>query len=174
MARAATELTVKESWRRALRRVVGPIHTRRGGADQRAETRVTPPGAGGDPPLVSPRQRPAPRETDRARAAANTGAQPLRPRVLDVSPAPLPAAIEGELVSPPVPVRATAPREWNLWELEAMAREDAGRDELRDEERSLVLLHLRPFASAKGVLPVNFDDLVRESFGELLAARESG
>ena len=35
-----------------------------------------------------------------------------------------------------------------------------------------MLLHLRPFASAEGILPVSFDDLVRESFGELLAARD--
>jgi hypothetical protein len=64
-----------------------------------------------------------------------------------------------------------APRAWNLWELERLARERAGADVERDEERSFLLMYLREFASPEGTLPVDFDLLVRESFGELIATR---
>jgi hypothetical protein len=60
------------------------------------------------------------------------------------------------------------PREWNLWELERAARHHAGGDVARDEERSYLLIYLREFAGADGVLPVDFDRLVRDAFGDLL------
>lgn len=66
---------------------------------------------------------------------------------------------------PPVP----PPREWNLWDLERRAREQAG-NAPRDEEWSALFTHLRVFANADGVLPKEFDELVRESFGELIEA----
>ncbi|MGH3048962.1 MAG: hypothetical protein ACRDLK_02310 [Gaiellaceae bacterium] len=49
-----------------------------------------------------------------------------------------------------------------------MTREHAGADPIRDEERTFLLLYLRDFADAAGRLPVDFDSLVRESFGELV------
>ena len=55
-------------------------------------------------------------------------------------------------------------REWNLWELERLARERAGEDPARDEEWAYLLMYLREFASSDGVLPADFDALVRESF----------
>ena len=58
------------------------------------------------------------------------------------------------------------PREWNVWELERLARDG----EARDEELAFLLLELRQFASADGRLPVSFDPVIRESFGELLYA----
>jgi len=64
----------------------------------------------------------------------------------------------------------TRPREWNLWELERAVHETAGSDPQRDEERNYLLMYLREFATSNGVLPVDFDALVRESFGDLLAA----
>jgi hypothetical protein len=68
------------------------------------------------------------------------------------------------------PPAAPAPaREWNLWELERRAREEAG-DPIRDEEWTALFLHLRPFADTEGVLPKEFDDLVRESFADLIQA----
>jgi hypothetical protein len=74
--------------------------------------------------------------------------------------------------SPPVPVRpataAGAPRSWNLWELERAARDLAGVDAAADEERQYMLLYLREYASADGKLPIEFDPLVREVFGEEL------
>jgi hypothetical protein len=63
------------------------------------------------------------------------------------------------------------PQEWNLWELERLVRDAAGADPMRDEELGYLLHYLREFASADGVLPVDFDALVRESFGEIVAAR---
>jgi hypothetical protein len=60
------------------------------------------------------------------------------------------------------------PRAWNLWDLERLSRQYAGRDSLRDEERAYLLVYLREFANADGELPVDFDGLVRESFGDLV------
>ena len=68
--------------------------------------------------------------------------------------------------------RRCAPREWNLWELERMTREIAGADAARDEERSFLLMYLREFADPDGMLPVTFDPLVRETFGDLLGAAQ--
>ena len=80
----------------------------------------------------------------------------------EAPPAPAPAA-------PPVAERrAVAPREWNLWDLERIARERAGDDVTRTEERALLLMYLREFATADGILPADFDGLVRESFGDAL------
>jgi hypothetical protein len=59
-------------------------------------------------------------------------------------------------------------REWNVWELERLAREGEGRDTSHDAELGFLLLELRQFANADGQLPVSFDRIVRESFGELL------
>ena len=51
------------------------------------------------------------------------------------------------------------------------AGEQAGRDEVRDEERSFLLMYLRDFAGPDGMLPIDFDGLVRDSFGDLVGAR---
>lgn len=100
---------------------------------------------------------------------------PLRP-----APAPAPLSLVPAVPPPPEPdaaardvarfaTRDEGPREWNLRDLETRARERAGQDPGRDEERSHVLMYLREFADADGVLPVDFDGLVRESFGDLIA-----
>ena len=57
-----------------------------------------------------------------------------------------------------------APRNWNVWEIESALRESGD----ANEEREFLLLYLRDYAGPDGVLPLEFDDLVRESFGELL------
>jgi len=80
---------------------------------------------------------------------------------------------EPEPVAPPPPPPAlpfAGPRTWNLWDLERIAREQAGGDVARDEERSFLLMYLREFAGPDGLLPAEFDGLVRDSFGELLGA----
>jgi hypothetical protein len=79
----------------------------------------------------------------------------LRPRQPEPPPPP----------TPPPP----QPKEWNLWDLERRAREQAG-NAPRDEEWSALFTHLRVFANADGRLPKEFDELVRESFGELIEA----
>ena len=63
------------------------------------------------------------------------------------------------------------PNRWNLWDLERLVRENSGGDVARDEERTFLLMYLREFADADGMLPIDFDGLVRDSFGELVGAR---
>jgi hypothetical protein len=70
---------------------------------------------------------------------------------------------------PPAEPPAPPAREWNLWDLERRAREQAGTAP-RDEEWSALFTNLRVFANADGVLPKEFDGLVRESFGRLIEA----
>jgi hypothetical protein len=65
----------------------------------------------------------------------------------------------------PEPVLTAPPREWNLWELQRAVR-DAGE---REEDWGALLIYLREFANADGDLPPEFDGLVRESFGNVLA-----
>ena len=66
--------------------------------------------------------------------------------------------------------RRTEPREWNVWELERLAREQVSDDAVLNEERSYLLMYLREFANADGVLPADFDGVVRETFGDVLDA----
>jgi hypothetical protein len=82
----------------------------------------------------------------------------------------VPAAPEPAPTVVPLSSRRVEPREWNLWELERIVREQSGADVARDEERSFLLMYLREFASPDGVLPVDFDAVVRESFGDALDA----
>jgi hypothetical protein len=56
------------------------------------------------------------------------------------------------------------PRQWNIWELEQALRTADG----PREEQEFLLLYLRDFADPDGLLPLDFDELVRESFGDLL------
>lgn len=69
-----------------------------------------------------------------------------------------------------MPLDGAEPREWNVWELERLAQAAGGGDPARDEELAFLLLELRQFANADGQLSVDFDPVVRESFGELIYA----
>ncbi|HEY2073118.1 MAG TPA: hypothetical protein VGG88_06045 [Gaiellaceae bacterium] len=97
------------------------------------------------------------------------------PPVLAAVPAPPPVTVVPEPEPEPEPVPAAAviriggPRQWNVWDLERVAREHSGGDPVADEERTFLLLYLRDFAGPDGLLPVDFDDLVRQSFGGLVA-----
>jgi outer membrane biosynthesis protein TonB len=62
------------------------------------------------------------------------------------------------------------PREWNLWELERVTRENVSDDVATNEERAYLLMYLREFAGPDGNLPTDFDGLVRDAFGDLLRA----
>jgi hypothetical protein len=98
---------------------------------------------------------------------------PVLPRPVVVPPPPevvRPAVI----APPPAPPQPTVtrlsdrrrdPRQWNLWELERLAR-DGSREQ--SEEWHYLFVNLRRFAEPDGALPVEFDSLVRESFGPLL------
>jgi len=81
-----------------------------------------------------------------------------------------PAAAAEPVVVVPIGVGAAA-RTWNLWDLERLSRESAGHDVVRDEERTFLLMYLREFAGPDGLLPDDFDSLVRDSFGDLVGTR---
>ena len=68
----------------------------------------------------------------------------------------------------PLPAQA---QEWNLWELERLSASGAARIPARDAEWGYLVVYLRDFARPDGTLPTEFDGLVRESFGELIAGR---
>jgi hypothetical protein len=104
---------------------------------------------------------------------------PEQPRVQLVPPEPEPESepeptYEPEPAPPVVSITSRmGPREWNLWDLERIARDSSGSDVARDEERNYLLMYLRDFANADGLLPADFDSVVRESFGDVLDAAYS-
>jgi hypothetical protein len=149
-----TEIVVAESPQ------PGPAVTKRPlelpGLEEPETVRASAPPPAEAPPRERPVERPAP---------------PVEP-VVEAPPEPPPV----EQAPPPLPEPPRAPpaprppaREWNIWDLERWAREQAG-DPLRDEEWAALFMHLRQYANADGVLPMQFDDLVRESFSELIQA----
>jgi hypothetical protein len=86
-------------------------------------------------------------------------------------PEPKPEEEESDELVPRLPQTAQRrPEGWNLWDLELRAKEVAG-DRLRDEEWQALFVSLREFAQPDGTLPSEFDALVQESFGELIARR---
>ncbi len=152
--------------------------------------RVEPPGA------TATGEPPAPVERDRTEfpEPSTTASEVRRPVEVESGPeaeqsppyppprgVPRPPPDEIAPVAPPA-LRApanvvrmppsTTPREWNLWDLESLAREQARLEPERGEEWSYLFVHLRQFADVKGKLPSEFDGLVRESFGELLETLE--
>jgi len=127
--------------------------------------------------------RPAPLESRTERPTTPLPSEDVRPEPepprivavppLEREPEPEPEPEPAEPESEPDRVVAFLPlsedpREWNLWELERAARQHAGGDAARDEERAYLLLYLREFAGADGILPADFDGLVRDAFGDLL------
>jgi hypothetical protein len=99
------------------------------------------------------------------------------PSIVAVPPPPLEPEPEPEARPEPEPEpdrvvafipASEGPREWNLWELERAARDHATDDVVRNEERSYLLMYLREFAGPDGILPTDFDGLVRDVFGDVL------
>ena len=148
-------------------------------ATQRPDAWEPIPEADAEPIVIrrdpAPRTEPAPSPVP---AAETQETKPVAvPRIVAVptpppEPEPEPVAVAE---TEPEPARVVAftpandgPREWNLWELERAAREHATGDIARDEERSYLLMYLREFAGPDGVLPVDFDGLVRDAFGDML------
>ena len=122
-------------------------------------------------PLVEPRPEPEP-ELEREPEPTPS---PEPPRIVAVPPPPPEPKREPEPEPEPEPARVVTfmpanegPREWNLWELERAARDHATDDVVRNEERSYLLMYLREFAGPDGVLPSDFDGLVRDAFGDVL------
>lgn len=133
------------------------------------------------PPPIAPAAAPRPEpRTERPVEPEPVREAPLLEAV--AAPPPLPERKPEPIVAPepePVPVAESArvlaftptnhtPREWNLWELERAARDYGDDDVALTEERSYLLMYLRDFAGPDGVLPADFDGLVRDAFGDLL------
>jgi outer membrane biosynthesis protein TonB len=150
---------------------------------RRAKERAAPSRAAWEPvvpaPLPPPVGRREPEPTPEVKpepvapARSEVPKPAPKPRIVPV-PA-LPPEPEPEPEPVPEPSRVVAftpanegPREWNLWELERLARAHATGDVARDEERSYLLMYLREFAGPDGVLPADFDGLVRDAFGDVL------
>jgi hypothetical protein len=134
---------------------------------------VTPP-VSDQPTRPAPPPRPEPKSEAKPEPPRIVAVAPPPPRPPPSPPPPEPVR-EAEPEPEPEPAQVVAltrrndgPREWNLWELERAAREHASGDVARDEERSYLLMYLREFAGPDGVLPADFDGLVRDAFGELL------
>jgi hypothetical protein len=117
-----------------------------------------------DPEPV-PEPEPEPEPEPAPEPVAERPALAAVPELVPVAePEPAPSTV--------VPIGVGAgPRQWNLWDLERLTREHSGPDPLQDEERQYLLMYLREFADANGLLPIDFDSLVRDSFGELVGAR---
>jgi hypothetical protein len=116
-------------------------------------------------PAVSEREPAAPEEAPPSVISPDTERTPLR----SVPPPPPPAPERVPEERAPVvnlTARTRGPRMWNLWELERLAREEFQGEAL--EQSRYLFIHLRPFARADGSLPLEFDELVRDSFGSLL------
>jgi hypothetical protein len=131
------------------------------------------------PPSPEPEPPPVAREPVASRPAEPGARRPRRFRLRSV-PSPRPEQPSALPPSPPVPSapepqsvlefrpRTIQPREWNLWDLERIARAEAAVHPERRDEWAFLFVHLRQFATADGSLPAEFDGLVRESFGGLL------
>jgi hypothetical protein len=127
--------------------------------------------------IIEPEGEPEPVVVVEERTVAIVEPEPEPAPVQLVEVPPLPPEPPPMREAEPVPARSTVvelptrgPREWNLWDLERRARERAGLDTFRDEEWAALLVYLREYATPDGMLPPEFDDLIRESFGDLLLA----
>jgi hypothetical protein len=88
--------------------------------------------------------------------------EPSAPALVAVpAPPPPPPVAESR---PPAPVTGPTGTRWNVWTLERIAQEQTP----DNDELGFLIVYLRDFAGADGLLPAGFDSLVRESFGELL------
>jgi hypothetical protein len=80
----------------------------------------------------------------------------------------LPTAEPVAAAAVPEPPTRT-PRAWKIAELDRVIADAASADPARAEALRYFLYEIRPYASAVGLLPISFDDVVREQFGDLLA-----
>jgi hypothetical protein len=146
------------------------IWVRHAGARRQAQ-REQPEPARAFPPsesiVVRSREHVEARPAPKPAPSRITAVPPLEPKPVETT--------EAEPVTEPSRVVAftpanDAPREWNLWELERAARDHASDDVARNEERAYLLVYLREFAGPDGILPSDFDGLVRDAFGDVLHA----
>jgi hypothetical protein len=117
-----------------------------------------------EPPEPEPLPEPEPVPFAAERPALAVVAPPPPAPVLAEEPEPEPAPEPARVVA----LRPPEPREWNVWELERLLQAKAGAPLAAGDEQGYLLLYLREYANADGVLPVEFDSLVRESFGDVI------
>jgi hypothetical protein len=130
-------------------------------------------------PAAEPAPTPARKAFDHVRVLRRDAEPEPEPERAPLVAVPAPES-EPALAEAPAPAASStvvpigvgaAPQRWNLWDLERLSREHTGTDPARDEERTFLLMYLREFADADGMLPMDFDGLVRDSFGDLVTAR---
>ena len=126
-------------------------------------------------PSAEPDAKPEPQREPEPEPQREPEPEPQPAPVLAAAPPPPPEP-EPEPEPEPLPavvplLRDQAPRTWNLWELERLAEQMNG--DAAAEERQLLLVSLREFADPSGDLPVQFDGLVRDAFGDGLAGLAS-
>ena len=90
------------------------------------------------------------------------------PQESDPNSSTEPIVLRGSEHDPQPEAVADPPREWNLWELERVARDHTSDDLAKNDERAYLLIYLREFAGPDGNLPADFDGLVRDAFGDLV------
>jgi outer membrane biosynthesis protein TonB len=157
-----------ESWSFAGLRALVPRRRREATAPAAS---TTPEHPEPEPPTPEPEPEPEPEPAPPAPAPDAPRPEPEQPTPQLRAVAPLEPEPAREAQTGVVAFRPRtdgAPREWNVWELERIAREREGEDAARDEELAFLLLELRQFANADGQLPASFDPVVREAFGESL------
>jgi hypothetical protein len=115
-----------------------------------------------------PEPEPEPPAPPRIVAVPPPEPEPVRTAEPEPQPEPGPVAEPTRVVA--FTPANDGPREWNLWELERAARDHATDDVARNEERAYLLMYLREFAGPDGMLPTDFDGLVRDAFGDVLHA----
>jgi outer membrane biosynthesis protein TonB len=147
-------LVALTEWLLSRREHERPVVVTQVPAPEPAATDMPPPAPVVPVPVLEPEPEAEPEREPEPEPEAEPEPEPPPPAAEPVVPLPPPAE----------------PREWNLWELERVTRETAGADAARDEERSFLLMYLREFADPDGMLPVTFDSLVRETFGDVLSA----
>lgn len=113
-----------------------------------------------EPPRLAAVAAPSPEPEPEPEPEPDRAPEPM------LAPEPVPVAETARVIAFTPP--NDAPREWNLWELERAARDHAGDNAAQTEERSYLLMYLREFAGPDGVLPADFDGLVRDAFGDVL------
>ena len=184
VAVAIVALVERASARPARAPVAEPLESSPPTEDAQAPRDEEPPES---EPEAESEPEPEPAVSGRAaRAILATGPPPVvEPARAEPEPEPEAEAAEPEPVAPdeqeptaeaeqpePEPIAELAAagpaREWSIWDLERIAR--AHPEHPSQEEWVALILSLREFARADGMLPVDFDPLVRESFGVLLVA----
>ena len=119
-----------------------------------------------DEPVPVTATESAPQPT--AAAPSSPGSELAPEEKREVEP-PKPRSRLAEIAAGPDARKATrSVGGWNVWQLERLLASQPKPDQERDYERSLLLVYLREFADLDGQLPPEFDDLVRESFGDLV------